>query len=188
MLLPKMRDDFRVAVLHQAMPARLQLRPLFEVVEQLAIEDHDDVPVLIGHRLLAIREADNAQPARRQRDARPIKEALFVRAAMHDGPRHSPHDFVRHGSLLGEIDNACDAAHEYFLYFERRPLATVFSTSSFASQMLIADAFERVVSSIRRPARNCQLDDARRDCALHVTRSPADQPSRCTQSRFDSHA
>jgi hypothetical protein len=93
------------------------------VVKQLAIEDHDDVRLLIGHRLLAIREADNAQPARRQRDARLKKEAFFVRAAMHYGTRHSPHDFVRHGALLGEINNACDAAHENFLYFERRPLA-----------------------------------------------------------------
>jgi hypothetical protein len=45
---------------------------------------------------------------------------------MHQGTRHSPHDFVRHGSLLGEINNACDAAHENFLDFERRLLATFF--------------------------------------------------------------
>jgi hypothetical protein len=127
MLLPEMRDDFRVAVLHQTMPARFQLRPLFEVVKQLAIEDHDDVRVLIGHRLLAIREADNAQPARRERDAWLKKETFFVRAAMHQGTRHPPHGFVRHGSLLGQINNACDAAHQSFLYFERRPVATVFS-------------------------------------------------------------
>ena len=63
--------------------ARFQLRPLLQVVKQLAIEDHDDVSLLIGHRLLAIREADNAQPARRQRDSRLKKEALFVLAAMH---------------------------------------------------------------------------------------------------------
>jgi hypothetical protein len=43
---------------------------------------------------------------------------------MHDGTRHSPDDFFRHGALLGEIKNACDAAHENFRYFERRPLAT----------------------------------------------------------------
>lgn len=112
MLLPKVRDDFRVAVLHQPMPARFQLRPFFEVVKQLTIEDHDDTRLLIGHRLLAIREADDAQPARGQRDSRLKKEAFFVRAAMHYGTRHSPHDFVRHGSLLGEINNACYAAHE----------------------------------------------------------------------------
>jgi hypothetical protein len=98
------------------------------MVKQLAIEDHDDIPILISHRLLAIREADNAQPARGQRDARLEKEALFVRAAMHYGTRHSPHDFVRHGSLLSEINNACDAAHENFLYFVRRPLETDFFT------------------------------------------------------------
>jgi hypothetical protein len=33
--------------------------------------------------------------------------------------------------LLGEVNNACDAAHESFLYFERRPpLATGFSLSA----------------------------------------------------------
>jgi hypothetical protein len=58
-----MRDDFRVAVLHEAMPAGFQLRALFEMVKQFAIEDRDDLPILIGHGLLAIREADNAQPA-----------------------------------------------------------------------------------------------------------------------------
>ena len=30
---------------------------------------------------------------------------------MHDGARHSPHDFLRHRSLLGEIDDSGDAAH-----------------------------------------------------------------------------
>jgi hypothetical protein len=70
-------------MLHQAMPERLQLCPLFKVVKQLAIEDHDDVRLLIGDRLLTIREADNAQSPRCQRDSRVIKEARFVRAAMH---------------------------------------------------------------------------------------------------------
>jgi hypothetical protein len=61
--------------------------------------------------LLPIKEADNAQPARRQCNARLKKEALFVRPAMHQGTRHSPHDFLRHGSLLGEINNACNSTH-----------------------------------------------------------------------------
>ena len=65
------------------MPARLQLRPLFEVIEQLAVEDHEDVPVLVGHRLLAVRQADDAEPARGQRDSRSDEETLFIRAAMH---------------------------------------------------------------------------------------------------------
>src|SRR5262249_60291876 len=92
--------------------ARFHLRPLFEMVKQPTVEDHDDVRLLIGHRLLAVREADNAQPARRQRDARLNKEALLIRAAMHQGARHSPHDFVRNGSLVSEINYACNATHE----------------------------------------------------------------------------
>ncbi len=42
MLFPKVRNDFRVAVRDQAMAARLQLRPLLEVIEELAVEDHED--------------------------------------------------------------------------------------------------------------------------------------------------
>src|SRR5688572_4540356 len=127
MFLPKMRNNFRVAVLHQAMPARFQLRPFFEVVKQLTIEDHNNILVLIGYRLLTIREADNAQPARRQRDAGLKKETLFVRAAMHEGSRHFLHDFGWDNSLLDQIDHACDAAHMNLLYVVRRPLATDFS-------------------------------------------------------------
>ena len=74
MLFPKMRNDLRVAVRDQAMPARFQLRALLEIIEQLAVEDHEDAPVLIGDRLLAIRQADDAQPARRQRQPGPMRK------------------------------------------------------------------------------------------------------------------
>ena len=76
-------------------PARCQLFAPLDVVEQLAIEDHEDVAVFVGHRLLAIRQADNAQPARSQGDAGSLEETLLVRTAMHDGARHPLHDFVR---------------------------------------------------------------------------------------------
>jgi hypothetical protein len=97
------------------------------VVKQLAVEDHDDAPVLVGDRLLAIREANDAQAARSQRDPRLKKEALFVRAAMHNGPRHPPHDFLRNGPMVVKTDHACDAAHKHILYDVRRLLAKVFS-------------------------------------------------------------
>jgi hypothetical protein len=111
MLLPKMRNDFGVAVLHQSMPARFQFSTLLKVVKQFAIEDHDDASVLIGHRLLAIRKANNAQPARRQRNARLKKETLLVRATMENGTRHPPHGFIGHGSFPSEINNACNSTH-----------------------------------------------------------------------------
>jgi hypothetical protein len=99
-------------MLDQAMPAPFQLCPFFEVVKQLAIKDHDDVFIFIGHGLLAVREADDAQSARGQRDARLKKESLFIRAAMHQSPRHSPHDILRHSPLLREINNPCNPTHE----------------------------------------------------------------------------
>jgi hypothetical protein len=109
-----MRDDFRVAVLHQAMPARFQLRPLFEVIKQLAIEDHDDVPLLIGHRLLAIREADNAQPARTPARRRVEKRSLLRPGR--DALWHAPFSarFRPERLVAGEINNACDPHIDFY--------------------------------------------------------------------------
>jgi len=81
------------------------------MVKQLAIENHDDIPILIGHRLLAVRETNDAQPTRRERDSRVKKETFFVGAAMREGTRHSPHNFVGDWSFLGEVNNTCDATH-----------------------------------------------------------------------------
>ena len=111
MLLPHVRNDFRVAVLHQPMPARLQLMPLFEMIKKLAIKNDRDVSILVENWLLPVREPHDAQPPRPQREARPLKETLLIRSAMHDRARHAANDFVRHGSLIGEMEDACDAAH-----------------------------------------------------------------------------
>ena len=37
-----------------------------DVIEQFAVEDHEEAAVFIRHRLLAIGQADDAQPARGQ--------------------------------------------------------------------------------------------------------------------------
>ena len=117
MLLPKVWDNFSIAVLYQAMPARLQFRPLFEVVEKLAIEDHGDVLLLVGNRLLPVREPDDTEPPHPEREPRPVEIALFIRAAMDDCAGHPADDFVRSGLRLGEMEKTGDAAHGAFLYF-----------------------------------------------------------------------
>ncbi len=88
MLLPHVRNDLGVAMGDQPMAAARQLGAPFEVIEKLAIEHDRDAPVFVGHGLLAIRQADDAQPPRSQRDAGTIQKAFLVRAAMHDGTRH----------------------------------------------------------------------------------------------------
>ena len=91
-----MRNDFRVAVGVQAMAARRQFCALFWVVEQLAIEDHEYILVLITNRLLAIREADHAEPPGGQCQSGPVQEACFIRAAMDQGLRHPLHHSLGH--------------------------------------------------------------------------------------------
>src|SRR5262249_2606285 len=71
----------------------------------------DDFRVFVGYRLLAIRQANDAQSPRGQRDAGMKVEPFFVRAAMDQSKRHPPDDFVRYSSLLSQINNACDTAH-----------------------------------------------------------------------------
>ena len=79
MLFPQVRDDLGVAVRDEAVSARFELRAPFDVVEQLAVEDDEDAPVLVGHWLLAVREADDAQPSRSQRRFPAAREILLHR-------------------------------------------------------------------------------------------------------------
>ena len=110
-LFPKVRNDFRVAMGVQAMPARCQLRALLEVIEQLAVEDHEDAPVLVGHRLLAVRQADDAEPPRGQCQPGPMEKALLVRAAMHQRSRHPFDHALGHRPPATKIHDARDATH-----------------------------------------------------------------------------
>src|SRR4030095_7680773 len=100
-LLPEMRNVLGIAVRDEAMPARFQVGSLFDIIKQLTVKDDKGAPVLIGHRLLPIRETDDAKPARRHDDPRPPVIPLFVRAAMHDGIRHPADDFISRGSTSG---------------------------------------------------------------------------------------
>ena len=64
------------------MTARCQLRALLGVVEQLAVEDRENVPVLVADRLLAIRQADHTEPPRGQRHSGTMQEAFLIRTAV----------------------------------------------------------------------------------------------------------
>ena len=48
----------------KAMAARCEFRTSLDVVEQFAVEDHENAAVFVCHRLLAIRQSDNTQTAR----------------------------------------------------------------------------------------------------------------------------
>jgi hypothetical protein len=98
----------------QTMSTRFQFRALLEVVEKFTVENHEDAFVFVVHRLLAISQANNAEAPRSQPKAGPKKEALLVRAAVDESPRHPANSLFRHRSLLGEITYSRNPAHDYF--------------------------------------------------------------------------
>jgi hypothetical protein len=63
-ILPEMGDHLRVAVGAEAVAARLQLGLFLGVVEEFTVVDDVNGSVLISDRLPAVRQADDAEPAR----------------------------------------------------------------------------------------------------------------------------
>ncbi len=108
---PKMRNDLGVAVCDKAMASRCEFCASLDVVEQLAVEDHENAAVFVCHRLLAIRQSDNAQTARGHGDAGSLKKTLLVRTAMHDRPRHPLYDPGRGWPLPDQVNDPRDPAH-----------------------------------------------------------------------------
>ena len=94
------------------MPLRFELGLHFGIVEELAVEDGDDGAVFVVDRLLAVREADDAEPAIGEPDAGLFEIAVLIGPAMDDGVGHARQGAGRNGAGAGEIDDACDAAHE----------------------------------------------------------------------------
>jgi hypothetical protein len=83
-----MRNHLGVAVGSEVVAAGFESFPPLGVVEQLAIENDSNVACLVGNRLSAILETDNAEPTRNQADARPNKDPVFVRAAVYERGGH----------------------------------------------------------------------------------------------------
>ena len=69
---------------------RFELGLHFGIVEELAVEDDDDGAVLVGDRLLAVEEPDDAEPAIGEPDAGLFEIAVLIGPAMDDGVGHAP--------------------------------------------------------------------------------------------------
>lgn len=110
-LLPEVGDDFRVAVSDEVMAARRQLRAPLDVIEQLAVEDHKDAPVFVGDRLLAIGKTDDAESPRGEGHTGAMKEALFVRPAMHQSLGHAFDDAFGNSPPPYQIHYSGNATH-----------------------------------------------------------------------------
>ena len=95
----------------EVVSAALQLEPKLRVIEDLAVKDHTDGAVLVGDGLPSVGQADNAEPARGQTDARELQEPVLVGAAMDNGAGHGCQAPARNGPPPRQVDQAGNAAH-----------------------------------------------------------------------------
>ena len=110
-LLVCVHDDFGVCVRAEAMAARHEIRAHVGEVVDLAVEDHPDRAVLVGDRLVAGREVDDAQAAEAEADARPRVEAVGIGAAVRDDRGHRRQRVPIDGTIGVEVELSGDSAH-----------------------------------------------------------------------------
>ena len=92
------------------MAARGEIGAQLEVIVNLAIADDVNASVLVGNRLPAAIEIDNAEPAHGQADAGFDEETVLIRSAVTKRVRH----FAQESRAVGPIfraDVTGDAAH-----------------------------------------------------------------------------
>ena len=115
MIFPEMRNQLGVAVGGEAMAPAFEHLLGFGIIEELAVEDDGDGAILVADRLLAVGEADDAEPAIGQAEARLVEVAVIVRAAMDDGVGHAFEKSGRHPASTRQIDRPGNATHAILL-------------------------------------------------------------------------
>ena len=110
--LERVHDDFRVALGGEAVPAGFQFRTQLEVVENLAVEDDPEGAVLVGDRLLAGAEINNAEPGVAQAGKAVEINAELVRPAMTNHRQHPADALLLNRVSVGKVDYACNATHQ----------------------------------------------------------------------------
>jgi hypothetical protein len=123
-LLVGMDDDLGITLRVEAVAVRAQLLAHLDVVEDLAVEDDPDRPVLVGERLLPGAQIDDRQARVPERGALIAVHPEFVGAAMAERADHGrqPVEIDRR-QAIAERNGAGDAAH-----YAR--ISDTFSTSS----------------------------------------------------------
>ena len=111
-LLVEMHDQLAVAAAAEDVAARLKLGLALRVVEELAVADHGDGAVFVEDRLLAVTQADDAEPLLDGADAWREEGAGLVGPAMGQRRAHA-RDLrpIRLPPTL-EVDHTCQPAHD----------------------------------------------------------------------------
>jgi hypothetical protein len=93
------------------MALRCEFFAPLDIIEELAVEDHEEAAIFVCHRLLTISQSDNAQAPRGEGDARSLEKSLFIWTSMNDRARHPLHHTSWRGSLPDQVDDPCNSAH-----------------------------------------------------------------------------
>ena len=109
--LPGVHDDFGVAACLEDVPERLQLGDQRLIVVDLAIEDDDDIAILVVDRLLAGREIDDRETSVAERHPRLEMLAIAIRAAMRLRIVHPPQQGPVGFASTAQVDKSSDSAH-----------------------------------------------------------------------------
>jgi hypothetical protein len=113
-LLVEVREDLGVAAAVEPMPSQLELRTDLVVVVELAVLRSPDGLVLIGERLVAARQVDDAQSTRAKGVARPHLQPAVVGSPMLHRIGHRRkrlgHCDVAPGAVV-DLDHSADSAH-----------------------------------------------------------------------------
>ncbi len=110
-LLVGVHQHFGIAPGAEQMPASLQLPAQHEVVEDLAVVDDEDAPVLVRHGLRPARQVDHAQSNVGEADPLIHVQPETVGAAVSDDARHPLQDLG--GDAYGaSASDPGDAAHQ----------------------------------------------------------------------------
>ena len=111
-LLVEVHDQLGVGVGAKDVALGLQRGLALRVVEELAVEDDGNGPVLVEDRLAAVAEANDGEPAVGEAEALADQEAVVIGSAV---PERAGH-FLQHGGIglapAGQVDNSRNAAHE----------------------------------------------------------------------------
>lgn len=116
-----------LGVARRAEPAAepLESGPQFAIVVHLAVEDQRDTGLLVHHRLVAVRDVDDAQPLEAESDRPCDMQPVLIRSAMHEAVGHRlEQSGLLEGPTVG-LENSRYATHR--------------STPSYAGLVLRAD-------------------------------------------------
>ena len=104
-------DGFRVAARAIAVPLRLQPSSQFFMVINLAIENDPDILVLVGQRLMAALDVNDAQTPHGEADILLNEETLVVGPSMHDSSVHAGQDVTLDVPVAIGKEDAADPTH-----------------------------------------------------------------------------